>query len=42
MYKKSYLENTNPANYHPEIVPKGGAKTLNFGETGAIKSYDRE
>ena len=42
VYKESFLENTNPVNYHPEHVPKGGARTLDFGATGTIKAYDRE
>ena len=42
VYKGSFLENTNPANYHPQHVPKGGAKTLDFAGTGTIKAYDRE
>jgi hypothetical protein len=42
VYKKSFLENTNPVNYHPEHVPKGGARTLEFSQAGSIKAYDRE
>ena len=42
IYKKSYLENTYPNNYHPDHVPKGGARTLEFPQAGSIKAYDRE
>lgn len=41
VYKQTHVENTNPADYHPEHVPKGGARTLNFDKSGAIKAYDR-
>lgn len=42
VYKSSFIENTHPEHYHPQHVPKGGARTLDFGGAGSIKAYDKE
>jgi len=40
-YKKNHLENTQPADYHPEHVIRGANSTLNFAGTQSLtKAYD--
>lgn len=41
IYKKVHLENTQPQDYHPDIVQKGVHSTLNFSGTSKSKAYDQ-
>ncbi len=42
IYKQNHTENTNPKDYHPEHVPRGGSTTINFAGNSITKAYDKE
>lgn len=40
LYQNQHLENTQPKDYHPQHVAKGGNSTLNFAGSSMVKPYD--